>query len=66
MTEEKQVWRSIKLSEELASEVQKIADKERRSFSAQALVFIEKGLKSALAVRAGKTQIDMDALGVRR
>ena len=40
---EKQVWRSIKFPVELAEKIAKIAKKERRSFSAQALVFIEDG-----------------------
>ena len=41
--EEKQVWRSIKFPMELAEKIEKIAKKERRSFSAQALIFLEDG-----------------------
>ena len=39
--EEKQVWRSIKFPAKLARKIEEIAKQERRSFSAQALIFIE-------------------------
>ena len=42
---EKLVWRSIKFPVELAEKIGKIAKKERRSFSAQALLFIEDGVE---------------------
>ncbi len=44
--EEKQVWRSIRFPEELAQKIEKIAKQEKRSFSSQALVFIESELES--------------------
>ena len=44
--EEKQVWRSIKFPAELAQKIEEIAKQERRSFSAQALIFIESELEA--------------------
>ena len=44
--EEKQVWRSIKFPAKLAQKIEEIAKQERRSFSAQALIFIEKELET--------------------
>jgi len=44
--EEKQVWRSIKFPAALAQKIEEIAKQERRSFSAQALIFIESVLKA--------------------
>ena len=41
---DKKVWRSIKFPINLAEEIEKIAQRERRSFSAQALIFIEESL----------------------
>jgi len=42
--EDRQVWRSIKFPEKLAKEIEKLAKRERRSFSAQALLIIEQEL----------------------
>ena len=44
--EEEQVWRSIKFPAELARKIEEIAKQERRSFSAQALIFIESELET--------------------
>lgn len=41
----KQVWRSIKFPERLAQEIERLARRERRSFSAQALLILERELK---------------------
>jgi hypothetical protein len=45
--EDKQVWRSIKFPEKLVLEIENIARRERRSFSAQALLIIEREVKKA-------------------
>ena len=41
------VWRSIKLPKKDAEKIERIAKVEHRSFSAQALVILEAGIKDA-------------------
>lgn len=52
--EDKHVWRSIRMPEKLAREIEIIAKRERRSFSAQALLIIE---REAEKERAGKARV---------
>lgn len=65
--EEKTVWRSIRFPKDLAHTIEVIAEKERRSFSAQALIFLEEELKhknsySQESPQKGQTRIDPEFL----
>ena len=58
----KDAWRSIKFPEDLANQIQKIAKKEKRSFSAQALMFIEAALSERESIHSGSSQLDINAI----
>lgn len=49
---EEKVWRSIKFPKDLVEKIEKDAKKERRSFSAQAMVLLESQLKQEEEVSA--------------
>ena len=43
---EEHAWRSIRFPKPLSETIEDVAKKERRTFSAQALIYIEKGLEA--------------------
>ena len=61
---DKQVWRSIRFPATLAEEIERIARRERRSFSSQALLFLEGELaREKGTVAEGQTRREPEAQG---
>lgn len=67
--QEKAEFMTIRLDADLKNTIKGRADRERRTMAAEVLYLVERGLEKIEAdarIRAGKTQIDMEALEARR